>query len=203
MASVLISWAPGNTSSALVWLPLSTSIKFSRKYGYKQQTKHLLVKSQKFLNELLFYDQVIEKDTHCFYQVIVWDLRKEMVDHVSSNIVMDVINPAVVTIKSGQPSPQVTPFLNIREKKSYLAGMAKKNILKRTFMDSRHPCLHRNAQQDMTADHIGNRQLWIPKSKSISNVLPKKCLLKCTPKHMRCPILCAKNLISSLMENTH
>lgn len=53
-----------------------------------------------------------ERDTHCFYQVIVWDLRKEMMNHMSSDIMMDVVDPSVVAIKSGQSSPQVTPFLN-------------------------------------------------------------------------------------------
>lgn len=34
-----------------------------------------------------------------------------------------------------------------------------------------------------------------------SNVLPKKCLLKCTPEHMWDPILCTKNLVSQLRRN--
>ena len=56
-------------------------------------------------------------DTHRFYQVIVRDLRKQMMNHMCSNIMVNVINPSIVTIKCCKPSPQITPFLSTQEGK--------------------------------------------------------------------------------------
>lgn len=46
-------------------------------------------------------------------QMIMWDLWKKMVYNVGSNIMVNVIEPSIITIYRGKSSPQVTPFLNL------------------------------------------------------------------------------------------
>jgi hypothetical protein len=43
--------------------------------------------------------------------MVVWDLREKMVDHVSPNVVMDVVEPPVVPVKRCQASAQIAPCL--------------------------------------------------------------------------------------------
>lgn len=43
--------------------------------------------------------------------MIVWDLREKMMYHMSSNVVVDVVDPSIVPIQCCEPSSQVTPFL--------------------------------------------------------------------------------------------
>ena len=54
----------------------------------------------------------ILRDTHRFYQVIVRDLRKQMVNHMCSNIMVNIVNPSIVAVKCCKPSPKITPFLS-------------------------------------------------------------------------------------------
>ena len=49
----------------------------------------------------------------------MWDLRKEVMDDMGSYVMVDVINPSIVAIKSCKPTPKVAPFLsNIMKDKS-------------------------------------------------------------------------------------
>lgn len=63
-------------------------------------------------------------------------------NHMSSDIMMDVVNPPVVAIKSGQSSPQVTPFLH--KQNIILQEIQQKSHNEKIFLESRRPCLHRN-----------------------------------------------------------
>lgn len=38
-------------------------------------------------------------NTHCFYQVVVWYLREEMMYDMSSDIMVDVVDPSIVPIE--------------------------------------------------------------------------------------------------------
>lgn len=43
--------------------------------------------------------------------MVVWDLGEEVMYDMRSNVMVDVINPSIVTIKCCKPSSQITPFL--------------------------------------------------------------------------------------------
>jgi hypothetical protein len=43
--------------------------------------------------------------------MVVRDLREKMVDHVSPDVVVDVVEPPVVPVKCGQASTQIAPCL--------------------------------------------------------------------------------------------
>jgi hypothetical protein len=43
--------------------------------------------------------------------MVVRDLREKMVDHVSPDVVVDVVEPPVVPVKRGQASTQIAPCL--------------------------------------------------------------------------------------------
>lgn len=49
--------------------------------------------------------------TYRLNQMIMWDLGKKMVDNMGSNIVVNVIEPSIITIYRRKSSPQITPFL--------------------------------------------------------------------------------------------
>ena len=52
-----------------------------------------------------------EMRTYRLYQIVVWYLRKEMVNDVSSDVVVDAVYPPIVPVEGGQSSPQIAPFL--------------------------------------------------------------------------------------------
>lgn len=54
---------------------------------------------------------IILKNTNRLNQVVMGDLRKKMVYHMGTNIMVDVVYPSIVTVNGGKSSPQVTPFL--------------------------------------------------------------------------------------------
>ncbi|RWW11832.1 hypothetical protein GW17_00024528 [Ensete ventricosum] len=56
-------------------------------------------------------------DAHCFYEIVVWDLREEVVDDMSSDVVVDVVYPPVVSVDRRQSSTQIAPLLRDGEKK--------------------------------------------------------------------------------------
>jgi hypothetical protein len=41
----------------------------------------------------------------------VWDLREEMVDDMSPNVMVDVVDPPVVPVERCQATPKIGPFL--------------------------------------------------------------------------------------------
>lgn len=55
-------------------------------------------------------------NTHSFYKVIVWDLRKEVMYHMGPDVMVDIIDPSIVTIERCKPSSQITPFLSTQYK---------------------------------------------------------------------------------------
>ncbi|RRT73342.1 hypothetical protein B296_00006504 [Ensete ventricosum] len=56
-------------------------------------------------------------DAHCFYEIVVWDLREEVVDDMSSDVVVDVVYPPVVSVDRRQSSTQIAPLLRDGQKK--------------------------------------------------------------------------------------
>lgn len=49
--------------------------------------------------------------THSFYQMVMWDLREEVMYHMRSYVVVDVVYPTVIAVKSCEAPSQITPFL--------------------------------------------------------------------------------------------
>ena len=47
-------------------------------------------------------------------QVVVGDLREEVVHHVSADVMMDPVEDAVVPVQGGETSSEITPLLRIR-----------------------------------------------------------------------------------------
>jgi hypothetical protein len=43
--------------------------------------------------------------------VVVGDLREEMMNHMGPDIMVDVVNPSIVTVKGCKASSQIAPFL--------------------------------------------------------------------------------------------
>lgn len=43
--------------------------------------------------------------------MIVWDLGEKMMDDMSADVMMDVVEDPVIPVNCSQPSPKVTPFL--------------------------------------------------------------------------------------------
>jgi hypothetical protein len=43
--------------------------------------------------------------------MVMRDLREEVMDDMSSDVVMDVVDPSVVPVERRQSSTQITPFL--------------------------------------------------------------------------------------------
>lgn len=61
--------------------------------------------------------------------MVVRDLRKKMMDHMGSDIMMDVIDQSVITIKCRKSAPQITPFLSkIRKKYQHLERATVTNL---------------------------------------------------------------------------
>lgn len=44
--------------------------------------------------------------------MVVWDLREEMVDDMSPNVMVDVVDPPVVPVERCQATPKIGPFLS-------------------------------------------------------------------------------------------
>lgn len=44
--------------------------------------------------------------------MIVWDLRKEVMNNMGSNVMVDIINPSIVTIKCCKSTSKIAPFLS-------------------------------------------------------------------------------------------
>lgn len=55
-------------------------------------------------------------DTDRFYEIVVWDLREEVVDDMSSDVMVDVVYPPVISVDRRQSSSQIGPFLRDGEK---------------------------------------------------------------------------------------
>lgn len=104
MVEVKNSQARGSISLALAWLPQSTRFRGGILLAWA------LYGMFSPLNRTAAIRMVT--DTHSFYQVIVRDLRKQMMNHMRSNIMVNVVNPSIVAIKCRKPSPQITPFLS-------------------------------------------------------------------------------------------
>lgn len=43
--------------------------------------------------------------------MVMRDLREKVVNHMSPNVVVDVVDPSVVPVERCQASPQIVPFL--------------------------------------------------------------------------------------------
>jgi len=50
--------------------------------------------------------------TYCLYEMVMWDLREEMVDDMSPNVMVDVVDPSVVPVERRQATPKIGPFLD-------------------------------------------------------------------------------------------
>jgi hypothetical protein len=48
-----------------------------------------------------------------FDEMVMWDLREKMVDDMSPDVMVDVVEPSVVPVKRCQASAKVAPFLII------------------------------------------------------------------------------------------
>jgi hypothetical protein len=43
--------------------------------------------------------------------MVMWDLREEMVDDMSPNVMVDVVDPSIVAVERRQATPKIGPFL--------------------------------------------------------------------------------------------
>ena len=43
--------------------------------------------------------------------MVMWDLREEMVDYMSPDVMVDVVDPSVVPVERRQATPKIGPFL--------------------------------------------------------------------------------------------
>ena len=59
-------------------------------------------------------------------QVVVGDLREEVVHHMSTNVMMDPVEDAIVPVQGGEASSQVAPLLQIRL--SWLQASARSTV---------------------------------------------------------------------------
>jgi len=57
------------------------------------------------------YKKKEEAHAYCFYEMVVRDLREEVVDDMGADVVVDLVDPAVVPVHGGEPPTQVAPLL--------------------------------------------------------------------------------------------
>jgi hypothetical protein len=50
-------------------------------------------------------------DSYSLNEMVMRDLREKVMDNMSSNIMMDVVDQSIVPIKGRQSSTEITPFL--------------------------------------------------------------------------------------------
>jgi hypothetical protein len=50
-------------------------------------------------------------DSYSLNEMVMRDLREKVMDNMSSNIMMDVVDQSIVPIKCRQSSTEITPFL--------------------------------------------------------------------------------------------
>jgi hypothetical protein len=50
-------------------------------------------------------------DSYSLNEMVMRDLREKVMDNMSSNIMMDVVDQSIVPIKRRQSSTEITPFL--------------------------------------------------------------------------------------------
>jgi hypothetical protein len=87
--------------------------------------KHQIL-SKSSITQLRCANAPSKTQSYRFNQVVVRNLGKQVMDHVGTNVMMDVVNPTKISVNRGQTSLHIIPFLfqrnntNICETLSYL-----------------------------------------------------------------------------------
>ena len=80
------------------------------KYILPDFTEHQIL-SKSSITQLKCANMPSETHSYRFNQVVVRNLGKQMMNHVSSNVMMDVVDPTKISVNCGQTSLHVFPFL--------------------------------------------------------------------------------------------
>jgi hypothetical protein len=59
------------------------------------------------------------RHTYRFYEIVVRDLREQMMDNMCPNIMMDIIEPSIISVNCGQTTSHVIPFLVLEGKHTH------------------------------------------------------------------------------------
>jgi hypothetical protein len=59
------------------------------------------------------------RNTYRFYEIVVRDLREQMMDNMCPNIMMDIIEPSIISVNCGQTTSHVIPFLVLEGKHTH------------------------------------------------------------------------------------
>lgn len=62
----------------------------------------------------ILFTEATREGMYRFNQVVVRNLGEQVVDNMSANVMVNVVDPAIISVNSGQASSHVVPLLFIQ-----------------------------------------------------------------------------------------